>query len=91
MQVTDDLFDEIAQEVMDEDEQRLLEGMFVPVILCCGMQMIVDYHQGLFIRHMRLHIVLILFVTSQFLNHLTEGVNLFGFISCRGFFFLYAK
>lgn len=27
MQVTDDLFDEIAQEVMDEDEQRLLEGL----------------------------------------------------------------
>jgi hypothetical protein len=27
VQVTDDLFDEIAQEVMDEDEQRLLEGL----------------------------------------------------------------
>jgi len=29
LQVTDDLFDEIAQEVMDEDEQRLLEGLTV--------------------------------------------------------------
>jgi hypothetical protein len=26
-QVTDDLFDEIAQEVMDEDEQQALEGL----------------------------------------------------------------
>jgi len=29
VQVTDDLFDEIAQEVMDEDEQRLLEGLTI--------------------------------------------------------------
>jgi hypothetical protein len=27
MKVTDDLFDEIAQEVMDEDEQQALEGL----------------------------------------------------------------
>lgn len=38
MQVTDDLFDEIAQEVMDDDEQRLLEGLsfsFGCIILGC--------------------------------------------------------
>lgn len=33
VQVTDDLFDEIAQEVMDEDEQRLLEGLVSCLLL----------------------------------------------------------
>lgn len=39
LQVTDDLFDEIAQEVMDEDEQRSLEGslfyFYVYVFVFC--------------------------------------------------------
>lgn len=38
MQVTDDLFDEIAQEVMDEDELRLLEGLiFIFLYICTFM------------------------------------------------------